>query len=47
MNSIDTVYGRGRMAGEDFFGVKHVVRRPIAVSGIVNGKVFCEFSGKD
>ncbi|MGD0663393.1 MAG: ABC transporter substrate-binding protein [Syntrophorhabdales bacterium] len=47
MKSIDTVYGRGRMAGEDFFGVKHVVRRPIALSGIVDGKVFCEFSGKD
>ena len=47
MTSIDTVYGRGRMAGEDFFGVKHVVRRPIALSGIVDGKVFCEFSGKD
>lgn len=47
MTSIDTVYGRGRMAGEDFFGVKHVVRRPIALSGIVDGKVFCEFSGRD
>jgi branched-chain amino acid transport system substrate-binding protein len=47
MKSVDTVYGPGRMAGEDFFGVKHVVRRPIAVSGIVNGKVFCDFSGKD
>jgi len=47
MKSVDTVYGRGRMAGEDFYGVKHVVRRPIALSGIVGGKVFCEFSGKD
>ena len=47
MKSVDTVHGRGRMAGEDFFGVKHVVRRPIALSGIVDGKVFCEFSGKD
>lgn len=47
MKSIDTVYGRGRMAGEDFFGVKHVVRRPIAVSGIMNGTVFCEFSNRD
>lgn len=47
MGSIDTAYGRGRIAGEDFFGVKHVVRRPIALSGIVNGKIFCEFSKKD
>ncbi|HUJ69035.1 MAG TPA: ABC transporter substrate-binding protein [Syntrophorhabdales bacterium] len=47
MKSVDTVYGRGRMAGEDFYGIKHVVRRPIALSGIVDGKVFCEFSGKD
>lgn len=47
MKTIDTIYGKGRMAGEDFFGVNHVVRRPIAVSGIKDGKVFCEFSDKD
>ena len=47
MGSIDTVYGRGRIAGEDFFGVKHAVRRPIALSGIIDGKVFCEFSKKN
>jgi branched-chain amino acid transport system substrate-binding protein len=47
IGSIDTVYGRGRVAGEDFFGVKHAVRRPIALSGIMNGKVFCEFSKRD
>jgi branched-chain amino acid transport system substrate-binding protein len=47
MKSIDTAYGRGRMAGEDFFGVNHVIRRPIAISGIINGKVFCEFSNRD
>jgi branched-chain amino acid transport system substrate-binding protein len=47
IGSIDTVYGRGRIAGEDFFGVKHAVRRPIALSGIMSGKVFCEFSNKD
>jgi ABC-type branched-subunit amino acid transport system substrate-binding protein len=47
MGSIDTAYGQGRIAGEDFFGVKHAVRRPIALSGIIDGKVFCEFSKKD
>ena len=47
MKSIDTAYGRGRMAGEDFFGVNHVIRRPIAISGIRNGKVFSEFTNRD
>jgi branched-chain amino acid transport system substrate-binding protein len=47
MESIDTAYGRGRMAGKDFFGINHVIRRPIAVSGIMKGKVFCEFSNRD
>ncbi len=47
MKSIDTAYGRGRMAGEDFFGVNHVIRRPIALSGIRNGQVFSEFTDRD
>ena len=47
MKSIDTAYGRGRMAGEDFFGVNHVIRRPIAISGIRNGQVFSEFTDRD
>jgi branched-chain amino acid transport system substrate-binding protein len=47
MKSVDTVYGQGRMAGEDYFGIKHVVRRPIAINGIAGGKVFSQFSGKD
>jgi branched-chain amino acid transport system substrate-binding protein len=47
MKSVDTVCGKGRMAGKDFFGINHVVRRPIAVSGIMNNKVFCEFSNRD
>jgi branched-chain amino acid transport system substrate-binding protein len=47
MKTIDTTCGKGRMAGKEFFGANHVVRRPIAVSGILNGKVFCEFSSKD
>jgi ABC-type branched-subunit amino acid transport system substrate-binding protein len=47
MKSVDTVYGQGRMAGEDYFGTKHVVRRPIAINGIASGKVFSQFSSKD
>jgi ABC-type branched-subunit amino acid transport system substrate-binding protein len=47
MKSIETVHGKGRMAGEDFFGINHVVRRPIALSGITNGKVWCEFTDRD
>ena len=47
MKSIDTAYGQGRMAGEDFFGVNHVIRRPIAISGIRNGQVFSEFTNRD
>jgi branched-chain amino acid transport system substrate-binding protein len=47
MKNIDTAYGRGRMAGEEFFGINHVIRRPIAVSGLMNGKVFSEFLNRD
>lgn len=47
MKSIDTTCGKGRVAGKDFFGVDHVVRRPTPISGIMNGKVICEFSNKD
>lgn len=47
MKSIDTAYGPGRMAGKDFFGVNHVIRRPMAVSGYKDGKVFCEFLNRD
>jgi branched-chain amino acid transport system substrate-binding protein len=47
MKSVETVNGKGRMAGEDFFGVNHVVRRPIAISGITNGKVWSELTNRD
>jgi branched-chain amino acid transport system substrate-binding protein len=47
MKSIDTTCGKGRVAGKDFFGINHVVRRPIPISGIMNKKVICEFSNKD
>jgi branched-chain amino acid transport system substrate-binding protein len=47
MKSIETVYGKGRMAGADVFGINHVVRRPIALSGISDGKVWCSFTDRD
>jgi branched-chain amino acid transport system substrate-binding protein len=47
MKSVDTVYGQGRMAGEDYFGAKHIVRRPIAINGVADGKIFSQFSAKD
>ena len=47
MKDINTVHGKGRMAGADIFGIDHVVRRPIALSGISDGKVWCEFTERD
>ena len=47
MKDINTVHGKGRMAGADIFGINHVVRRPIALSGISDGKVWCEFTDRD
>jgi branched-chain amino acid transport system substrate-binding protein len=47
MKSIDTTCGKGRVAGKDFFGVNHVVRRPTPISGIMDKKVICEFSNRD
>lgn len=47
MKAIETVYGKGRMAGEDLFGINHVVRRPIFISGIRDGKVWSEVTDKD
>jgi branched-chain amino acid transport system substrate-binding protein len=47
MKTVDTVYGKGRFAGEDYFGIKHVVRRPIAINGMLGDKMFSQFSNKD
>lgn len=43
MKSIDTIYGPGRMGGQDLFGNNHVVRGPIGLSRIMNGKVEFQF----
>jgi len=47
MKSIDTLYGPGRMGGQDIYGINHVIRRPIPITRIMNNKVEFEFSGKD
>jgi branched-chain amino acid transport system substrate-binding protein len=43
MKKIDTIYGPGWVGGEDIFGINHVVRGPIPLSRIMNGKVEFEF----
>jgi branched-chain amino acid transport system substrate-binding protein len=43
MKNIDTVHGPGRMGGQDFFGINHVVYRPPMISRIVNGKIEFQF----
>ena len=43
MESIDTIYGKGRMGGMEIFGINHVVVRPITLSRIMHGKVEFEF----
>jgi hypothetical protein len=39
MKSIDTIFGQGRMAGQDIFGINHAIFRPIPLSRIMNGKI--------
>jgi branched-chain amino acid transport system substrate-binding protein len=46
MKSIDTIFGQGRMAGKDIFGINHAIFRPIPLSRIMNGKIEFELLGK-
>lgn len=47
MKSIDTIWGKGKWGGKEFFGVDHCIVRPITISRIVNGKVEqLDFIGK-
>jgi hypothetical protein len=39
MTEIDTIFGKGRMGGRDYFGINHVVIRPVPLSRIMNRKV--------
>ena len=43
MKSIDTIYGPGRMGGQEIFGINHVIRRATPISRIMNGKVEFDF----
>jgi branched-chain amino acid transport system substrate-binding protein len=47
MKTIDTVFGKGRIAGMDIFGANRVIRRPVMFTRIMNGKVEFEFTNKD
>ena len=46
MTSIDTPYGRGRMSGQDLFGINHVIVRPFTLSRIMKDKIEFEFIEK-
>ncbi len=46
MKSVDTIYGPGRMGGQEVFGINHVIRRATPISRIMNGKVECDFFDK-
>ena len=39
MDTIETVYGTGRMCGEKTYGFKHTVCHPVAIQVLDNGKV--------
>jgi len=46
MKSLETIYGRGRMGGQEVFGINHVIRGPVGISRIMNGKIEFEFFEK-
>jgi branched-chain amino acid transport system substrate-binding protein len=47
MKIIDTIWGKGKWGGKEFFGVDHCIVRPITLSRIVDGKVEqLDFIGK-
>lgn len=43
MKNIDTIYGPGRMDGQELFGINHVIYRPPMISRIMNGNIEFEF----
>ncbi|MGD0915170.1 MAG: ABC transporter substrate-binding protein [Thermodesulfobacteriota bacterium] len=46
MKSIDTIFGQGKMAGQDIFGINHAIFRPVPLSRIMNGKIEFELLEK-
>jgi len=47
MKSIDTIWGPGRIGGQEFCGVNHLVRRAIPISRIMKNKVEFELLDRD
>jgi hypothetical protein len=47
MKTMQTIWGPGRMGGDDFCGINHIGRRSIHISRIVNGKVEFEILNRD
>ena len=39
MQMIDTVYGKGKVTGQDLIGINHTVLGPIPFSRMMNGKI--------
>jgi branched-chain amino acid transport system substrate-binding protein len=46
MKSIDTPYGRGRMGGQDLFGINHVIIRPFTLTRIMKDRTEFDFVEK-
>ena len=46
MKTIDTIYGKGTMTGQELWGINHVIRRPITLSRIMNGRVEFDYFEK-
>ncbi len=46
MDSVDTIWGKGRWGGKEIFGVNKCIIRPYTFSRIVDGKVECEIIGQ-
>ena len=39
MKTVNTIWGKGKWGGKEYFGVDHCIVRPITMSRIVDGKV--------
>jgi branched-chain amino acid transport system substrate-binding protein len=43
MKAVDTIYGPGRVGGQELFGINHVIYRPPMISRIMNGQIEFDF----
>ena len=43
MRTVDTIYGPGRVGGQELFGINHVIYRPPMISRIMNGQIEFDF----